>query len=84
MSSTGLRIGVVGVGYWGSKHVRVLHGSDCVASVALIDHHAERLSALTRTFPSSRGFTSLEAALPHVDALVVATPPRSHVPIALR
>jgi predicted dehydrogenase len=77
------RVGVVGVGYWGSKHVRVLYGLDRVSSVAIIDPRQERLDALTRTFPSVLPFTSLKAALPAVDALVVATPPSTHVPIAL-
>jgi predicted dehydrogenase len=77
------RIGVVGVGYWGSKHVRVLHASDRVSSVAIIDPREGRLAALSRTFPSVRPFSSLEAALPSIDALVVATPPTTHVPLAL-
>jgi len=76
-------IGVIGAGYWGSKHVRVLHSLEGVSSVAVIDPREERLRALTRTFPSARSFTSLDAALPHVDALIVATPPTSHAPIAL-
>jgi predicted dehydrogenase len=76
-------VGVVGVGYWGSKHVRVLHGLDRVSAIAVIDSRAERLRALTRMFPSVQAFTSLEEALPEVDALVVATPPTTHVPIAL-
>jgi predicted dehydrogenase len=77
-------VGVVGVGYWGSKHVRVLHGLDGVSSVAVIDPRPERLRALARTFPSAKAFSSIEEALPYVDALVVATPPTTHVPIALR
>src|SRR4051794_21836405 len=39
----GIRVGVIGCGYWGSKHVRVLHGLDGVANVALIDERRERL-----------------------------------------
>jgi predicted dehydrogenase len=78
------RVGVVGVGYWGSKHARVLHTLDGVASVALIDSREDRLRPLLRMFPSGSAFTSLEAALPHVDAVVVATPPTTHVPLALR
>jgi len=80
---TAPRIGVVGVGYWGSKHVRVLHALERVSSVVVIDPRQERLDALTRTFPSVQAFTSLEAALPAVDAVIVATPPTTHVPIAL-
>ena len=77
------RVGVVGVGYWGSKHVRVLQSLERVASVAIIDPRQERLDALQRTFPSVQAFTSLEAALPAVDAVVVATPPTTHLPIGL-
>jgi predicted dehydrogenase len=81
---TTLRIGVIGVGYWGSKHVRVLSGSDRVSSVVLIDPRQERLRALLRTFPSARAFSDVESALPYVDALIVATPPSTHVAIALQ
>jgi predicted dehydrogenase len=80
---TAPRVGVVGVGYWGSKHVRVLHGSDQASSVAVIDARQDRLDALTRTFPSVIPFTDLAEALPSIDALVVATPPTTHVPLAL-
>jgi predicted dehydrogenase len=83
-SHQSLRVGVIGVGYWGSKHVRVLHTLDRVTSVVLIDSQEERLGPLLRTFPSARAFTSLQEALPHIDALIVATPPTTHVPIALR
>jgi predicted dehydrogenase len=82
--TNGLRVGVVGCGYWGSKHVRVLHSTDGVDQVVLVDAHEVRLRNLARTYPNARCFTSLDDALPHVDALVVATPPTSHVPIALR
>ncbi|MEX5718533.1 Gfo/Idh/MocA family protein [Geodermatophilus maliterrae] len=78
------RVGIIGVGYWGSKHVRVLHSLESVSSVAIIDSREERLRPLVKSFPSLRGFTDLDAALPHVDALVIATPPTTHVPIALK
>jgi len=77
------RVGVVGIGYWGSKHVRVLNSLDRVASVVVIDPRQDRLDALTRAFPSVLAFTSLDAALPLIDAVVVATPPTTHVSIAL-
>lgn len=80
----GLRIAVVGCGYWGSKHVRVLHSSEGVEQVVLVDAQEARLRNLARNYPSARCFTSLRAALPHVDAVVVATPPTSHVAIALQ
>lgn len=83
MAPAKIRVGVVGAGYWGSKHVRVLHGLEGVHSVAVIDTRPDRCAALVRTFPAVQTFSHLHDALPHVDALVVATPPTSHVPIAL-
>ncbi|MFN2559705.1 MAG: Gfo/Idh/MocA family protein [Jatrophihabitans sp.] len=80
---SGLRVGVVGCGYWGSKHVRVLQSTEGVADVVLVDAQEDRLRALARTYPAARCFASLAEALPHVDAIVVATPPTAHVPVAL-
>lgn len=82
--ATGLRVAVVGCGYWGSKHVRVLHSTDGVDQVVLVDAQETRLHSLMRSYPNAPSFASLKEALPHVDAVVVATPPTSHVPIALQ
>ena len=79
-----LRIAVVGCGYWGSKHARVLQSTDGVDQVVLVDAYELRLRNLARSYPNAPCFTSLADALPHVDAIVVATPPTSHVPIALQ
>jgi predicted dehydrogenase len=73
----------VGCGYWGSKHVRVLHATEGVEHVVLVDGCAHRLAGLARQFPAASTFDSLAAALPYVDAVVVATPPTTHVPLAL-
>jgi predicted dehydrogenase len=79
----GLRVGVVGCGYWGSKHVRVLCGLPEVTQVVLVDGVQARLDALAAAFPSVRTFSSVQEALPHLDALVIATPPTTHVSLAL-
>jgi predicted dehydrogenase len=80
---SGARVAVVGCGYWGSKHVRVLHGVDGVEHVAVVDGFESRLAGIARQFPDTSRYTSLTAALPHVDAVVIATPPTTHVPLAL-
>jgi predicted dehydrogenase len=79
-----LRIAVVGCGYWGSKHARVLQSTEGVDQVVLVDAYELRLRNLARSYPNAPCFTSLDDALPHVDAIVVATPPTTHVPIALQ
>jgi predicted dehydrogenase len=79
-----LRVGVVGCGYWGSKHVRVLRQLPEVAEVVVIDPRPEVLKADPAVALGVNGFDSLDAALPFVDAVVIATPPTTHLPLALR
>jgi predicted dehydrogenase len=49
----------------------------------MVDARADRLQSLARNFKTAQCFTDLRSALPHVDAVVVATPPSMHVPVAL-
>jgi predicted dehydrogenase len=79
----GVRVGVVGVGYWGSKQLRVMRSTPGVSRVVAIDARLPLLSGMAHLLATGDGFTSLRAALPHVDAVVVATPPATHVPVAL-
>jgi predicted dehydrogenase len=82
-SARGLRVALVGCGYWGSKHVRVLHGTDGVDGLVLVDSREDRMRSLARSYKISRCYPALGPALKHVDAVVVATPPSTHVPLAL-
>src|SRR4029077_17804611 len=65
------------------KHVRVLHATGDVAEVALVDGREDRLQNLARNYKMAPCYADLRSALPHVDAVVVATPPSTHVPVAL-
>lgn len=76
-----MRVGVVGCGYWGSKHVRVLSSLPEVSSVVAIDQDESRRTAMTERF-ADIGFEDLSNALDHVDAVVVAVPPRLHFEVA--
>ncbi len=82
-SGSGIRVAVVGCGYWGSKHVRVLNGTQGVTEVTLVDGLKDRLEKLAGSYKTSPSYTDLQSALPQVDAVVVATPPSTHVGIAL-
>lgn len=81
-TTDGLRIGVAGIGYWGSKHVRTMRSISAVSQVAVIDPSQERLAKLRHSFPEVETYPDLESALPAIDALVVATPPSTHAPLA--
>ena len=81
-SRTTTRIAVVGYGYWGSKHVRVLSGMPDVA-VTVIDGDAARLMEASAHYPSVRVAVRLRDVLDDVDAVIVATPPTTHFAVAL-
>lgn len=70
-----VRVGVVGVGYWGSKHARVLRSTPGVASVVAVDPVLGQAGA---DGAFDEVFATLDDALPHVDAVVIATPPSTH------
>lgn len=76
------RVAVVGYGYWGAKHVRVLSGIPGVA-VTVVDANQDRLAEAGAHYPSARLATHLDPVLDDLDAVVVATPPGSHVALAL-
>jgi predicted dehydrogenase len=76
-----LRVGVVGCGYWGSKHLRVLRALPGIEVVA-IDSNRHVLAA-ARESAGVTTHTSLQDALDDVDAVVVATSPSSHAELAL-
>jgi len=83
--SEGIRVGVVGVGYWGSRHVRVLRSTTGVAMVIGVD---ERFTGNAGN-PQATGcdvpeYADLDAALPEVDAVIIATPPSSHYALGMR
>jgi predicted dehydrogenase len=79
-----MRIGVVGLGFWGSKHVRVLSGLGEVHRVVGIDPDESRRDTMEEAFPHILTRPSLEAALDTVDAVVIATKPSTHAPLAMQ
>jgi predicted dehydrogenase len=79
-----MRVAVLGCGYWGSKHVRVLQALPAVERVVAVDTRRDRLAALQRSFPTIDVCERYEDALDRVDAVVIATPPQSHIDLALQ
>ncbi len=79
----GCRVAVVGCGYWGSKHLRVLQSLESVISVVAVDTDDNRLASAVRNVPGCRPHKTLMGALPEVDAVVVGTPPSLHLAVAL-
>jgi predicted dehydrogenase len=84
VKNAGLHVAIVGCGYWGSKHVRVLSATAGVDKITLVEQNAAIGHAMHSAFPATRVCTSLDEVLPHVDAVVVATPPQTHAVLAMK
>ena len=83
--SEGVRVAVAGVGYWGSRHVRVLRSTTGVASVIGVDQRFTRIGNGSQEIDHGvTVFSCIEDAFPHVDAVVIATPPASHATLGMK
>lgn len=80
----GLRVGVVGCGYWGSKHLRVISGLVGATEAVIIDTDDATLGRMSAAFPAARAFADLATALPYVDAVIIATPADQHADLAMQ
>jgi predicted dehydrogenase len=80
---TGLRVGIIGYGYWGPNLTRNFFEIPSSDLVAIADLNEERLKQAVLKYPqiyAKRDYQELfELGL---DAVVVATPPATHYPIA--
>ncbi len=77
-----LEIGVIGVGYLGSLHARVLSELDDVALVGVADIRSERAEEVAFKY-GCRWFRDYRDLLPLAEAMVIATPTITHYEIAL-
>lgn len=83
--NTTLRIAVIGAGYWGPNLARNFQASDRWRLAAICDLDRERAESLARRLGDVPVETDLDAVLadPEIDAVAVATPARTHHPIAV-
>jgi predicted dehydrogenase len=79
-----IRIGMIGVGYWGPNLIRNFSELDDAQVVACSDLSEERLNKIAKRYPGVKCTTDFEELLrdPNVDAVVIATPVSTHYPIA--
>src|SRR5215218_1594718 len=78
-----LRVAVVGYGYWGPNLARNALESQDLELAALCERDHARGAAFSARFPGVPVFTELDDVLGDatIDAVIVATPPRTHHPI---
>ncbi len=77
---------VVGAGYWGPNLVRNFHASHAWRVGYIVDRDRSKLDKLARLYPHVAVAGDIDAALkdPDVDAIAIATPPRTHHALARR
>ena len=79
----GLAIAVVGCGYWGSKHVRVLLSIPDVKELIVVEPSQSIRNSISQAFPTVDVAPDLGSVLHRVQGVVVATPPCNHAEVAL-
>ena len=76
-----IRIGVIGLGYLGKHHARILSQLENVSLKALIDEDFSIAESLSSQY-GGKAFNDFRDAIELVDAFVIATPTSSHYSIA--
>ena len=87
-SNTGrtLKIGLLGLGYWGPNLLRVLIEMEGVKVTSMCDLDEDRLARFARRYPSVRPTTRVDELIhdQSLDALFIATPVQTHHELASR
>ena len=79
-----LRIGIIGLGYWGPNLVRILSELPECEVTAICDSNVRRLKKFCDKFPEAMGTVDKSELLTrdHVDAVIIATPTSTHYSLA--
>jgi predicted dehydrogenase len=84
VSGPGLRVAVVGLGYWGPNLVRVLRELPDVRLTSVCDLSPTALARIGRRYPGLKRTTRYQEILddPRLEAVAIATPVSSHYKLA--
>src|SRR5438309_1320081 len=82
--SHAVRVGVVGLGYWGPNLVRVLHELPEASLLSVCDVQQDALAGVNRRYPGLRTTRNYEELLddPELEAIAIATPVSTHSELA--
>jgi predicted dehydrogenase len=85
-TAPGLRVGLVGLGYWGPNLLRVLADLPDVEVAWICELDEARLRRYARRYPATRPTTDYERLLadPSLDAILISTPVFTHFDLAAR
>jgi predicted dehydrogenase len=78
-----MKVGIIGLGYWGPNLVRNFLANQDVENVVACDLSEDRLKSISKKFPNVSLSKSCEETLKgDCDLIVIATPVATHFPIA--
>jgi len=78
-----VKIGVVGCGYWGPKHVRVCHELPEAKLAMVCDADERKLKQVRDQYPYVESTTDFNSLISNgVDAVIIATPVSTHFKLA--
>ena len=78
-----VRIGLIGLGYWGPNLARVLNQTRRCEFTACCDLDPQKLERITRQYPAVQGFRSVEELVASdIEAVLIATPISTHFDLA--
>lgn len=76
-----LRVGILGAGLFGTYHARKVAGSDLAELIGVFDADSARAEAIANE-NQARPFSSVSALFDGCDAVMIATPARTHYELA--
>ena len=81
-----IRVGIIGLGHWGPNLVRNFDSLPDAKVVAVCDLDKNRLTEVVSRYPGVRATDNAYSILDKnmIDAVVIATPTRTHYPLAKR
>src|SRR4051812_10606832 len=81
-----INIGIIGCGYWGAKHARVVSELSEARLHSVADLDYEKVKPIIAKHEGVQGLTNINAVInnPEIDAVVIATPASSHYNLALQ
>ncbi|TWU35810.1 putative oxidoreductase YdgJ [Novipirellula aureliae] len=81
-----IRVGIVGVGYWGPNLVRCFSELDNCRVTAVCDRSGDQLLRIKERFPSVQPFDDVDAMFKSgvIDAVVIATPTATHFELSMK
>jgi len=78
-----MKVGIVGLGYWGPNLVRNFSANPDIEEVVVCDLRQERLNLIKEKFPACKSINSIEELFKlNLNIVAIATPVRTHYSIA--